>query len=100
MAGQSVVPKKKRGPAPTGKGVQIGMRWQPAELAAIDAWSAKQSDKPGRPEAIRRLVEQALRDTASPRPSPDRAQKAAKLAGGELDKLTDKSAPVEEQASR
>jgi hypothetical protein len=57
MARTSVVPKKKRGPAPTGKGTQIGERWHPAELAAIDAWIASSSDKTlTRAHAIRRLV--------------------------------------------
>ena len=58
MAKTSVVPKKKRGPAPTGKGVQVGERWHPSELAAIDAWIAASSDKTlTRAHAIRRLVE-------------------------------------------
>ena len=46
MAKTSVVPKKKRGPAPTGKGVQVGERWHPSELAAIDAWIAASATKP------------------------------------------------------
>lgn len=59
MARQSVVPKKKRGPAPTGKGVQVQVRLQPDLLAALDAWIAEQPEpKPSRPEAIR----YALRD--------------------------------------
>ena len=57
MAKTSVVPKKKRGPAPTGKGTQVGERWHPTELAAIDAWIASSSDKTlTRAHAIRRLV--------------------------------------------
>jgi hypothetical protein len=52
--------KKKRGPAPTGKGTQIGARWQPPVLAAIDAWRIAQEDQPERGEAIRRLVERGL----------------------------------------
>jgi hypothetical protein len=35
-----VITKKKRGPPPPGKGVQVGERRQPPELAAIDAWIA------------------------------------------------------------
>ena len=53
--------KKKRGPAPTGKGVQVVVRMQPAPLAALDAWVAKQKDQPSRPEAMRRLVELGLK---------------------------------------
>ena len=65
MAKTSVVPKKKRGPAPTGKGVQVGERWHPSELAAIDAWIAASSDKAlTRAHAIRRLVALGLKAKA------------------------------------
>jgi hypothetical protein len=57
---QTVQPRKKRGPAPTGKGTPIQVRAQPDMLGAIDAWIARQDDHPSRPEAIRRLVELAL----------------------------------------
>jgi hypothetical protein len=54
-------PKKKRGrPATTGKGTQIGMRWQEPQLSAIDSWREKH-DIATRPEAIRRLVEIGLK---------------------------------------
>ena len=53
--------KKKRGPPATGKGVQVVVRMQPAPLAALDAWVAKQKDQPSRPEAMRRLVEIGLK---------------------------------------
>jgi hypothetical protein len=60
----SVVPKKKRGPAPTGKGTQVGERWHASELAAIDAWIASSPDKTlTRAHAIRRLVAIGLRAT-------------------------------------
>jgi len=53
--------KKKRGPAPTGKGQMIGVRLQPLSLAELDAWIIAQPDpRLSRPEAIRRLVEKAL----------------------------------------
>ncbi len=62
MAKTSVVPKKRRGPAPTGKGVQVGERWHPNELAAIDAWIASSPDKAlTRAHAIRRLVALGLK---------------------------------------
>jgi hypothetical protein len=49
------------GPAPTGKGLLIGVRLQPQQLAKLDAWIAAQSNpKPSRPEALRRLVDKAL----------------------------------------
>jgi hypothetical protein len=64
MAKTSVVPKKKRGPAPTGKGIQIGMRWHGPELTMIDDWVAVQSKPYTRSEAIRRLVELGLKAKA------------------------------------
>lgn len=58
-----VTTKKKRGrPATTGRGTQVGERWHPAELAAIDAWIAASSDKTiTRAHAIRRLVALGLK---------------------------------------
>jgi hypothetical protein len=64
MGKQTVLAKKKRGPAPTGKGVQVVVRMQPTPLAALDGWLAKQDDKPSRAEAIRRLVELGLKAKA------------------------------------
>jgi hypothetical protein len=61
MAKKTVLAKKRRGPPPTGKGVQIVVRMQPAPLSALDAWKAKQKDDPTRAEAIRRLVELGLK---------------------------------------
>ena len=61
MAAQdTVITKKRRGPAPTGIGTMIGVRLQPNQLAAVDAWIADQPEPVTRPEAIRRLVEKAL----------------------------------------
>jgi hypothetical protein len=63
MKRQTVISKKKRrGPAPTGKGTPLFVRLQPPALALLDAWIAGQDDKPSRPEAIRRLIEQALKE--------------------------------------
>lgn len=61
MASQdTVITKKRRGPAPTGKGTLIGVRLQPDQLAKVDGWREAQDDTPSRPEAIRRLVEKVL----------------------------------------
>jgi hypothetical protein len=60
MDRQSATPRKKRGPPATGKGEPILVRLQPAQLAALDAWIARQNAQLSRPEAIRRLIEQAL----------------------------------------
>ena len=57
------VTKKSRGrPKTTGTGVQVGERWHPSELAAIDAWIAASADKTlSRAHAIRRLVALGLK---------------------------------------
>lgn len=53
-AQETLQPKKRRGPAPTGKGIPVQVRLQPDQLAPLDAWIADQPDpKPSRPEAIR-----------------------------------------------
>jgi hypothetical protein len=54
-------PKKRGRPATTGRGLQIGMRWQDPDLEMIDDWIEKQKEPFTRPEAIRRLVEIALK---------------------------------------
>jgi hypothetical protein len=50
---------KRIGRPPVGS-INIGVRVPPDELAAVDAWIAKQPDKPSRPEALRRLAKIAL----------------------------------------
>ena len=72
MKRQSAAPPKKRGPPATGKGEPILVRLQPAQLAALDAWIARQDAQLSRPEAIRRLLEQAL---AVSQPVKSRTQK-------------------------
>jgi hypothetical protein len=62
MKRQSVLSQKKRGPPATGKGTLIGVRLQPIDLAALDAWIDVQDEpKLSRPEAIRRLLDASLR---------------------------------------
>jgi hypothetical protein len=63
MRKKTVITQKRRGPAPTGKGVLIGVRLQPDALTAVDAWIVRQTEQVTRPEAIRRLLEQALSTT-------------------------------------
>jgi hypothetical protein len=59
---------RKRGrPATTGKGTLIGIRWHEPLLGMIEAWAARQQDKPERSEAIRRLVERGLGADAKPK---------------------------------
>jgi len=51
--------KKKMGRPRVGS-TSINVRLPPDELTALDAWIAKQPDKPSRPEALRRLAKIAL----------------------------------------
>jgi hypothetical protein len=101
MNRQSATPPKKRGPPATGKGEPILVRLQPAQLAALDAWIASQNAQLSRPEAIRRLLEQAL---AILQPVKSRTQKARSkgrdLASAQLDRLLDPSATDEERQRR
>jgi hypothetical protein len=59
MKRQTVITQKKRGPPATGKGTLIGVRLQPDDLSALDAWISKEPCT--RPEAIRTLLRQALK---------------------------------------
>ncbi|AZO77480.1 MULTISPECIES: hypothetical protein [unclassified Bosea (in: a-proteobacteria)] len=52
--------KKRRGPAPTGKGTLVGVRLQPELLTALDRFIAEQKPDMSRPEALRH----AFRDWA------------------------------------
>jgi hypothetical protein len=54
------VRKKSRGRRATGKGIQVGERWPSRAIEQIDEWRHLQSELPGRPEAVRRLVEIGL----------------------------------------
>lgn len=47
---------KKPGPPATGKGVLVGVRLQPDLLDAVERYAEAEEDKPGRPEAVRRIV--------------------------------------------
>jgi hypothetical protein len=60
MKRQTVITKKRRGPAATGKGTLIGVRLQPSHLEALDAWIAQQNAPLTRPEAIRAMMETIL----------------------------------------
>jgi hypothetical protein len=52
--------KRKRGRPSTGIGKSLGLRLYPDLEQRLDAWAKQQPDKPGRPEAIRRILEEAL----------------------------------------
>lgn len=75
MKRQTVIAKKRRGPAPTGKGTLIGVRLQPQQLSALDAWIVKQDAGLTRPEAIRAMMETILHILSN-----DRSDKPIKRA--------------------
>ena len=79
----------------------MGLRCHPPFLKAVDGWRGRQEDNPTRPAAIVRLATIGL-TLAGPvvRTSPMAASKALDMAGEEIDRLADQSAPHEERASR
>ncbi len=64
---KKAIPKKHGGPRPgsgrhaTGKDPVRTMRLSDEFIAWVDAWAARQEDRPSRTEAIRRLVELGLK---------------------------------------
>jgi hypothetical protein len=61
MASQETLQPKKRGPKPTGQGTPVQVRLHHDQLAALDAWIARQPEpKPTRPEAVRQILAGAL----------------------------------------
>ncbi len=56
-----VVPKKGRGRPATGRDPVTAIRLSKELRETVDKWADKQDDKPGRSEAIRRLVEIGLK---------------------------------------
>ena len=77
----TLAPKKKRGPPPTGVGTSLNVRLQPDQLASLDGWIARQSDELSRPEAVRKLLAVAL-GSDSPKRSIDPVVILATRAGG------------------
>ena len=76
MKKQTVITRKRRGPAPTGKGTLIGVRLQPSHLKELDAWIAQQNPPVTRPEAIRAMMETILHILAKDHPGEKSAKKA------------------------
>lgn len=55
----------RKGRPPGGINPVVGVRLPPELLQQLDKWRARQTDVPGRPEAIRRLIEAALKKSDS-----------------------------------
>jgi hypothetical protein len=53
--------KRRPGPPQAGGGTLIGVRILADDLELLDQWREAQPDRPGRPEAIRRLVEEGVK---------------------------------------
>jgi hypothetical protein len=65
----TVVRKKRgRGRPPTGQDPVTAIRLSPEMRAAVDAWAARQDDKPPRSEAVRRMIEIVLKGERQRRP--------------------------------
>jgi hypothetical protein len=86
-------PKKKGGVHPVS-----AVRLPPEISAAVDDWASRQSDMPGRSEAIRRLVELGLKAARPSKPAGKARHRlrATELAAKTIVMLVDVSTPVEE----
>jgi metal-responsive CopG/Arc/MetJ family transcriptional regulator len=62
MASRVVIQKKKTGRPSKGVGSVTAIRLSEELRAAVDKWAVKQEGKPSRSEAIRRLLEMALKN--------------------------------------
>ena len=92
--------RTKKGRRSTGHDAVATIRLSSELRESVDAWAAKQSDKPARPEAILRLVELGLKTTRRRESAPNRAAKASELAAQEVDRISDPSATEEERQLR
>ncbi len=88
------IPKRPPGRSKTtGRGEGILIRFHKPQLIAVDKWIGEQSDRPSRPEAIPRLIDQGLDSGRASKPTSKRgARKAAGMAIGAIDRLIDKTA--------
>lgn len=85
----------------TGSDPMMGFRPPPALRASIVRWAETQPDKPSLSDAVRRLVEIGLTAKSRSRHQQSaKAEKADEMASRQLDRLADRTATAEEQASR
>lgn len=90
--------RKKRPPE---TGHLVGVRIQQELAKQIDDWRRQQADLPGRPEAIRRLVDLGLTVKTKDRQSKEgQKQRAREMAGSAIDDMTDSTANPDDQATR
>jgi hypothetical protein len=104
MKRHTVITKKRRGPAPTGKGTLVGVRLQPDRLAAVDAWIARQNVPMTRPEAIRAMLDAVLVIVSNDPDEQPKARKqparASEMASQTIERKLDPKMPEEERDER
>jgi len=89
---------KKRGRGrPKVGAIPVMVRLLPDQVARLDRWRGGLVGSPGRPEAIRRLLEQGLPGRFHAR-AHGGAHKASELAAKTIEGLADKSRPASEHA--
>src|SRR5262249_47609159 len=92
--------RKKGSRQTTGHDLLMTIRFSSELRQSVDAWAAKQSDKPAQPEAIVRLIELGLETTCRRESPTNRAAKASEMAAQAIDRLSDPSATDEERQIR
>jgi len=70
------------------------VRLLPEQAARLDAWRKNSPDRPGRPEAIRRLIDSGLTSDKQ------KAEEASVLAARAADRVVDKTIPPKERERR
>ena len=96
------VHQKRRGRPATGRDPAVTIRLPEAVLAKVEHWAMAQEDRPPRSQAIRRLVEIALKSEVPPKPiaKPGRRLRAKELARDAIEKMADPTASPEERDQR
>jgi hypothetical protein len=102
MRKKTRVKQKVMGRPRTGIRPLMGFRADPAIRASIVSWAEKQPDMPTLSEAIRRLVEIALKSEVTRKPitKPGRRTRAKELARDAIEKMGDPTASPEERDQR
>jgi hypothetical protein len=88
------VAQKRRGRPATGQDPVTAIRLSPKLRKSVDAWASRQSDRPTRSEAIRRLIEQALAEALSAGQHGIKAasaSRAEKMAAKQIDRMLEHS---------
>jgi len=63
MSREKVIQKRKPGRPATGNDPMMAFRLSKEKVAEVEAWAARQPDKPSRSEALRRLIDLGMRET-------------------------------------